>query len=325
MTQLARLARFACAVSLVAILASACGGQSFAPDGGDAGSSGSAQGGSTSSGGTHSTGGKAHGGSQTGGSNTGATSPGGTGVGGTGSGGGVTAGAGGTGNDECNGPPVNGPEMCDAYIPAWTHDSTTGLCRPYVYGGCGGTKNLYKTLAECQTACPGGNPNYDACKLPTDCALVGQGCCGVCDGPNVTAHDFISYNKQYAAQVTPCANVDIACGACPPTAPGQGSMKYFVPNCVQGQCVVEDLRTSAVTACKSNSECQLRNGNGCCPACNIDAPIAVRNDGSFENLVCGNLRPPCAACMPASNGAIAVCGQSGHCEVEYAVAADQAP
>src|SRR4051812_48819576 len=146
MTKFATLARAASAVSIVAVLVSACGGQSFAPDTGDAGKAGMAQGGSTSAGGTHSTGGKAHGGNQTGGTGSGATNAGGTEAGGTGSGGGVTAGAGGIGGDECNGPAVNGPDLCDAYFPSWTHDSTTGLCRPYVYGGCGASKNLYKTL-----------------------------------------------------------------------------------------------------------------------------------------------------------------------------------
>jgi hypothetical protein len=322
MTKFATLARAASAVSIVAVLVSACGGQSFAPDTGDAGKAGMAQGGSTSAGGTHSTGGKAHGGNQTGGTGSGATNAGGTEAGGTGSGGGVTAGAGGIGGDECNGPAVNGPDLCDAYFPSWTHDSTTGLCRPYVYGGCGASKNLYKTLAECQAACPGGSPNYDACKVPTDCVLASQGCCGVCDSPNVTAHDFIAYNRQYSADIMTCPG-GVACGACA-EPPGQGTLKYFVPNCVQGQCVVEDLRTSPVTACKATSDCRLRNGNGCCQACNVDEPIAVRNDGSFEKLVCGNELPPCAACQPVPS-AVAVCGATGHCEVEYAIAAGQNP
>jgi len=326
MTKLSTFATIACSASLIATLASACGGQSFAPDNGDAGKAGMAQGGSVGTAGTHSTGGKAHAGSPSGGNNTGATGSSGSSSGGTGMGGGVTAGAGGIGviDSACEGPATMGEVMCDAYIPAWTHDVATGLCQPMIYGGCSGTKNLYMRLEDCQAACPGGNPNYDACKLPTDCALIGQGCCGVCDGPGVTAHDFIAYNKQYAAQVMPCGNLGIACGACELPAPGEGTIKYFVPNCVQGQCVVEDLRTSAVTACKTTADCQLRNGNGCCPACNVDEPIAVRHDGSFENLVCGNLRPPCAACMPNAN-AVALCGPDQHCQVAYAVAVDPAP
>ena len=212
--------------------------------------------------------------------------------------------------------------MCDAAFQAWYHDPRTGLCRPFIYGGCGGNKNRYDSLEACQSACPGGSPDYDSCKLPTDCQITGQGCCGVCNGPGLTTHDFVAFNKQYAAQVTACP-ADIACEPCPGTTRDQATLKYFVPNCVQGQCVVVDLRQSDVTACQSANDCALRNGNACCPACNGDAAIAVRKDGSFENLVCGSARPPCAACLPAPDS-IAICGASGHCEVEYGVAG-QAP
>jgi hypothetical protein len=44
----------------------------------------------------------------------------------------------------------------------------------------------------------------------------------------------------------------------------------------------------------------------------------VRNDGSFEKLVCGSLLPPCAACAaPADPYVEAWCGETGHCEVVY--------
>ena len=314
MTQLASILRAVCAVSVVATFASACGGNSFSshPDG-DAGST--TEGGSSSAAGTRSSGGKA-------GSGTSAGTGQGGGSGGTGSGtgGSSLAGAGGAApNDACNGPATAGDASCSAAFPYWTHDAKTGLCAPIIYGGCGGTKNLYKTLEDCQKACPGGNPNYDACKLPSDCTLIGSGCCGVCDSPNVTAHDFIAVNKANAPQVTPCAG-DVACGACPPSD-GQGTLIDFVPNCVQGQCVVEDLRTSAVTACKTAQDCRVRSGNGCCPSCNAGQLISVRTDGSFEKLVCGNQQPPCAACFPEPD-AIAVCGADQHCDVAYLAGTD---
>jgi hypothetical protein len=316
MTQFAPILRVAVAVSLAAALASACGGQSFTS--GSDGDAGSSNGGSSSTAGSHATAGKPHGGS---------SSTAGTGQGG-GSGGSNTAGMGTAGNaaagsggsdpgDACSGPSTLGDVSCSAAFMYWTHDAKTGLCMPILYGGCGGTKNLYKTLAECQTACPGGMPNFDACTVATDCTLIGGGCCGVCDSPNVSAHDFISVNKQMADKVMPCGG-GVACGACPPSD-AQGTLKYFVPNCVQGQCVVEDLRTSAVTACKTPQDCRVRSGNGCCPSCNLGQDIAVRTDGSFEKLVCGNVLPPCAACLPQSD-AVAVCGADQHCQVEYPVA-----
>ncbi|HVY30009.1 MAG TPA: BPTI/Kunitz-type proteinase inhibitor domain-containing protein [Polyangiaceae bacterium] len=313
MSKLAIASRIAVATLLLGTLQGACGGQSFssggdpqAGSGNEAGSNNT--GGTSSTGGTHTTAGKGHGGSSIAGTGSGGTSVGGTGIGGD-------AGAG--SDDGCTGPAVGGgPGGCTAALPNWWHDATTGLCMPIIYGGCGATRNNYKTFEECQKACPGGNTNFDACKLPTDCTLAGNGCCGVCDSPNVTQHDFISYNKAYVGKVSTCAG-DVACGACPPPD-ANGTLKYFVPDCVQGQCAVDDLRTSTVTACKTDQDCTLRTGHGCCPSCNPAETIAVRNDGSFEDLVCGGIRPPCAACLPVpDDNAVAVCGANGHCQVAY--------
>ncbi len=197
-------------------------------------------------------------------------------------------------------------------------DEATGLCTPVVYGGCGATKNNYKTLAECQEACHGGNPNYDSCKVASDCALGSAGCCGVCNGSGVSAHDFIAYNRQHAQEVNPCAGGNVACGACPPADPAQNTRQFFVPDCVRGECVVDDVREADVTACKTDGDCRLRSGTGCCEGCGTDELLAVRNDGSFEKLVCGEFIPPCDPCdvAPPPN-AVAVCNPAGHCSVAY--------
>jgi hypothetical protein len=164
---------------------------------------------------------------------------------------------------------------------------------------------------------PGGAPNYDACKAPTDCVVTSAGCCGVCDGPDVSRRDLIAYNRQYQGQISTCDAGDVACGACPEPVPGQGTLMYFVPNCVQGQCVVEDIRTSPVTACEDASECRLRNGTGCCEGCGGETVVSVRNDGSFEDLVCGGVAQPCPACIALPpDDAVAVCTE-GRCGIEY--------
>jgi hypothetical protein len=116
------------------------------------------------------------------------------------------------------------------------------------------------------------------------------------------------------------ADAPIACPSCGEAAPGTGSLKYFVPNCVQSQCVVEDIRQSAVAACKVDTDCRLRNGTSCCEACTSNDLIAVRSDGSFEKQVCGDILPPCLACLPAKPAdAVAGCGPDGHCIVNYAL------
>ena len=323
MPQVASLYRTGLLSTFAVVLAAACGGQSFTSGGdGDAGSGSTAgktaHGGSTSHAGTSS---KA-------GSSTGSTSA----TGGTGvypvAGSTSTAGAGGAvqWNEACDAPPVSG--NCDAYIESWYHEPGTGLCMPFVYGGCGGNANRYGSLADCQKSCPGGNPNYDACRLPSDCLVTGTSCCGICDGPSISAHDLISYNRAYQGQLQ-CGlafNVagDAAAGAAAPIAcapcvqEGPGTMYNFFPTCVASQCAVEDVRTSAVTACKTAADCKLRNGTGCCEGCGGGNLIAVRKDGSFEQLACGNSDFACDACAPVPTpGAIAICGASGHCEVDY--------
>lgn len=325
MTQIASLSRLGLLSTFAVVLAAACGGQSFTSGGdGDAGSSSTAgkttQGGSTSHAGTS--------------SKAGSATTGGTGVhtAGTSS----TAGAGGAVqfNEACDAPPMQG--NCDAYIPSWYHEPSTGLCMPFVYGGCDGNANRYGTLAECQKACPGGSPNYDQCKVPTECLVTGTGCCGICDGPNISAHDLIAYNRAFQNQLqcglafgvagdaagAAAPQDPIACAPCAEVGPG--SMYNFFPSCVANQCAVEDVRTSSVSACKTSADCKLRNGTSCCEACGSGNLIAVRKDGSFENLACGDQPIACAACAPVPTpGAIAVCGASGHCEVDYLpIAAD---
>lgn len=318
MTQFASVARLGMFATLAVALASACGGQSFTGSGGDAGSSstaGTGHGGSTSHAGTGSAG-RAQAGYGTGGS-----SSAGTGFGGASAGTGSSGGP----NEACAAAPETG--MCDAYIPSWYSDPSTGICRPFVYGGCGGNANRYPTLAECQKACPSGTPNYDACKLPTDCVVTGTGCCGICDSAGITAHDLIAYNRQYAGQLqcglaldvaaggtgSSGAAAPVACAPCPLPPAGQGTLKYFVPDCVAGQCQVVDLRTSPVTACQTSSDCKVRNGTGCCEGCTAGDPFAVSKNGSFEKLVCGG-DVGCPACVPAPTNAVPYCNAQGHCE-----------
>ncbi len=275
------------ALSLAA-LAGACGGRSV--DGPD----GAATGGSTGQGGKSTAGGS---------SKAGASS----------SGGGPMGGAGGSpGGAACNAPPESG--TCNAYFQAWYHDPATGVCKPFVYGGCGGNDNRYDSLEACQKSCSGGEPNHDACTQPSDCVVRSRGCCGICDGPGITKHDVIAHNRQY---VESCP--DILCGPCPAPSPGSGTLANFIPDCVNQQCTVIDVRESWLSACRTDRDCVLRNGNDCCERCGAsDAVIAVNADRSFEMYVCGDVSVVCPGCAPAPTPAPAlraVCEASGHCAV----------
>ena len=59
----------------------------------------------------------------------------------------------------CIAPAVVGP--CDAAIPRWFYNSSTGRCEQFTWGGCGGNGNNFETRDECEAACPG----YDVPKL----------------------------------------------------------------------------------------------------------------------------------------------------------------
>ncbi len=309
------LFRGALGTALAVQLVSACGGQSFSSDGENGGSNNGGT--STTTGGkTATTGGS--GPSTAGKAATGGRpgTGGGVGTGGStspGTGGGPGTGGSSPGGEACNAPAETG--NCEAAMPRWFHDPSTGICRPFTYGGCGGNANNYQSLEECQKACHGGNPNYDACKQPSDCVVTGTGCCGVCDHPNLTAHDFIAYSREHANDVLNCAAVDIACAPCAPVA--NGTRKYFIPNCISGECVVQDIRESAATACNSAMDCKLRNGTSCCEGCSGGDVVAVRNDGSFEKLVCGDAPQPCPACLPVPPEHTALACTDGHCLVIY--------
>jgi hypothetical protein len=315
--RLVALSSIAWTAALAVVLASACGGNSFSSH--DDPQGGTSNGGTTSTGATSSVAGKpSKGGTSSGGSvgSAGAAATAGTASGGA------------AGSSACTATPDAG--NCDAYIERWYHDPTTGLCRGFIYGGCGGNDNNYQSFEECQKACPGGSPNYDECSKPTDCMVTGGGCCGICDGPGVQARDLLAYNKKYAGLLIGCGSDtaptpdpgsgaappgDIACAPCPPLMGDEGTLKYFVPNCVRGECVVEDIRSSAVSLCKTDQDCTLRNGNGCCESCGEQRAIAVSTNGSFSKLVCGDFLPPCAACEAQPGNVAALCGADQHCQV----------
>jgi hypothetical protein len=288
------------AAGCIVAVASACGGATF-NEGGDKPDGTGGKGGTSAGRGGSSAGGSVNGGSVNGGS----------GVGGAGAS--PNGGSAGEPNlpKRCALPPESGP--CEAYIPSWHHDPETGLCKPFIYGGCGGNTNRFASLEECQRACAGGAVDYDACQAPTDCAIGAVGCCGNCDGPALTKHDFIAFAERFRDEVyRTCQLIDIACGACPPPN-GEGTLKYLISDCVAGGCVVHDIRESAVTECKTSEDCSVRYGTDCCSSCSATDVVAIANNGLLADLVCGDVPQPCPACFPNDPYQhVAVCTQ-GRC------------
>ncbi|XP_069957540.1 kielin/chordin-like protein isoform X2 [Cherax quadricarinatus] len=54
----------------------------------------------------------------------------------------------------CKLPPFNTEgHVCLAFLSRWTYVADTQNCENIIYGGCGGTKNLYHSQAECEASC----------------------------------------------------------------------------------------------------------------------------------------------------------------------------
>ena len=53
--------------------------------------------------------------------------------------------------DQCTLQPVTGP--CRARIPSFFYNTTSGNCERFIYGGCGGNGNRFKTATECTAHC----------------------------------------------------------------------------------------------------------------------------------------------------------------------------
>ena len=52
---------------------------------------------------------------------------------------------------DCSLPKESGP--CWAYFPRWFWDNSSGQCKRFVYGGCGGNRNRFGSFEDCLKTC----------------------------------------------------------------------------------------------------------------------------------------------------------------------------
>lgn len=231
----------------------------------------------------------------------------------TGSGGGSVAssGAGGELPARCALPQDVGP--CDAAMPRYWHDPSTGVCVPFTWGGCEGNENRFESLAACQEACQGGAPDMDTCASAGDCVLASPRCCASCDPVDASA--FVAIHREAAADysvATGCG--DVACAPCPPATEAERTSQYFTAACESGRCVVLDVRESPLTECTQDADCALRDGVGCCEGCDGTGIVALNQSADLRALVCPEgfgACPPCAPVYP--EGMTAKCSE-GRCQ-----------
>ncbi|VDL58807.1 unnamed protein product, partial [Hymenolepis diminuta] len=48
---------------------------------------------------------------------------------------------------------------CLAYVPRWAFDPANGRCVQFIYGGCGGNENNFKTKEDCEERCRAAIPS----------------------------------------------------------------------------------------------------------------------------------------------------------------------
>uniref|UniRef100_L7LQ17 Putative bilaris n=1 Tax=Rhipicephalus pulchellus TaxID=72859 RepID=L7LQ17_RHIPC len=60
-----------------------------------------------------------------------------------------------------------GPEMgmCNSSVPMWYFDAGMGVCRGFVYSGCGGNSNKFSSCEECMGRCSGDYHARGICKF----------------------------------------------------------------------------------------------------------------------------------------------------------------
>ena len=281
--------------SLTSVMVS-CGGESFEGDE-DGGSGGSGNSGNAA-------GNPSRGGS---------TGKGGASSGGTDAGGTAGTGSGGAPSGICSLPAESG--NCNAYIPSFFHNPDTGVCEPFVYGGCGGNDNRFDSVEACQAACSGGTPDLDSCQSPQECVLVSPHCCGACDG---TVQDYVAVSAAgleafQAAHLCP----DIACEPCPPNDPTIANYPYITATCRNGQCVPIDIREEGVTDCETSEDCFMRAGADCCEACDGTTVASVSDGALLNELVCGDEPAYCPPCAPVYPPELAVVCDDGRCGLIY--------
>jgi trypsin inhibitor len=210
-------------------------------------------------------------------------------------------------NDLCALPQVSGP--CDAYAPSFWHNPKTGVCEPFVYGGCDGNANRFATRAACLAACPGSGADWGACQYDSDCALTTLGCCGACEP--LADNQFAAVNSTHLADLRQQSCMGGAtCGACPSTTEYDATGKYFKPVCVSGECTAIDIRTTpALTACTSDGDCALRDGADCCPECDGSGFVAVNNRANL----CDGAPTVCGQCVSLPPSGLKAACTSGAC------------
>ena len=155
----------------------------------------------------------------------------------------------------CELPAIVGP--CEALLPRWFYNAETGQCEQFEYGGCLGNENNFKTLDECERACPShlaickDHATQNGCEYHGDCKWdVKQGCLPV--QRKSTAEKCSTLASEQCVEEQECRWLEPGCGGHDPLptpgcypAPCKGDQ-----DCVHGQ----TCRTVSMNPCVSTGD-----------------------------------------------------------------------
>ena len=282
---------------------SSCGGRSSQADDDDESASGAASGeagaGTSGSPGQGGGSGGSSGGAPVGGDSSGGISSGGT----------ATGGAAGEAPDPdtfCRLPYATGP--CRGYDPSYWFDASTGVCMPFIYGGCEGNDNRFATVEDCYEACRGrGDRDVTTCIDTGECIArrLGEPCC------TSDIRDFVAIRRDADFS---CDDPALGCQACAAdcaTVPQDG---YFGSRCDAGHCELYDVRDWGGDSCSDEGDCGLHYGADCCVECDREKfpSMLIATDQSFDFPEC-NIT--CVKERCDFTGYSAVCSDAFICEV----------
>jgi hypothetical protein len=150
------------------------------------------------------------------------------------------------GGDTCSLPAETG--RCRAAIPRFYHDSASGTCKQFTYGGCDGNANNFETQQACERACGGSSGGGRGCEVDGKTYASGDDGIGDPFSCNSCSCDDGGLICTEIACAEPCpagTAAGTSCARCGPT----------------DACEVQ--RTGCLPECDDNSDCQ-GTGSGFC-------------------------------------------------------------
>ena len=96
--------------------------------------------------------------------------------------------------DVCSLPPETGP--CRAAFPRYYYDPSTQQCKHFIYGGCQGNENNFKTFEECEKRCKTEGIHWENMQTPKIVL-----CMSVAAGKNtiILWRHYVCYHAPYYA------------------------------------------------------------------------------------------------------------------------------